>query len=153
MKRLLSIAIALCACLCAWSQRQNTTRPGLRPLPVEAAAAAYDTLRCDSLIVLSGYEKTLRSSRESLLITNLHSDTICGICITIEYLDAQGRQLHKRSVSIPAEVPPSETRMCAFDSWDKQKVWYYALSAPARTSAPATPYDVSISTDYILLRK
>lgn len=153
MNRILLIAIALCTFLSARGQRQNTTRPHLRPITEEVPAMAYDTVKCDSLIVLSGYEKALRSSRESLLITNLHSDTIAGIGITIEYLDTRGRQLHKRSVTIPTEIPPTETRMCAFESWDKQKVWYYTLSAPARTSAPATPYNVAITTDYFLLRK
>lgn len=153
MKRTLLIAIALCIFGCVCARRQNTTRPNLRPTPAEEQAETFDTIRADSLVVLSGYEKTLRSTRESLLITNLHPDTLTGIAVTIEYLDAQGRQLHKRAVEIPAEVPPTETRMAAFDSWDKQKVWYYTLSAPARPSAPANPYTVSISIDYILLRK
>lgn len=152
MKRTLLITIILCAFASALAQRQNTTRPRLQPIPAEAAVV-FDTIPADSLVVLSGYEKALRSARESLLITNLRTDTIAGIGIAIEYLDAQGRQLHKRSVTITAEVPPSETRMAAFQSWDKQKVWYYILSAPARPSAPATPYSVNISIDYILLRK
>lgn len=152
MKRILLISITLCAFVSALAQRHNTTRARLQPIPAETAAV-FDTIPGDTLVTLSGYEKTLRSTSESLLITNLRTDTIAGIGITIVYLDTQGRQLHKRPVSIPTEVPPAETRMAAFESWDKQKVWYYALSAPARPSAPATPYSVNVSIDYILLRK
>ncbi|MDE7376741.1 MAG: hypothetical protein K2N16_07815 [Muribaculaceae bacterium] len=152
MKHILLIAIALCVIAAASARRQNTTRTRLQPIPTEASAV-YDTIPADSLVVLSGYEKALRSSRESLLITNLRPDTIAGIGVTVEYLDAKGRQLHKRAVEIEAEVPPAETRIAAFESWDKQKVWYYVLSAPARPSAPATPYTVNISIDHILLRK
>lgn len=151
MKRILLITTALCVIISASAQRQNTTRTRLHPIPAEAAA--FDTIPADSLVVLSGYEKTLRSTRESLLITNLRPDTIAGLGVTIEYLDTQERQLHKRAVEIQAEVPPNETRMAAFESWDKQKVWYYILSAPARPSAPATPYTVNVTIDRILLRK
>lgn len=152
MNRILLTAFVLCVVFSASARRQKTTRSHLQTIPNETEAA-FDTIPADSLVVLSGYEKALRSTRESLLITNLRPDTITGLGLTIEYLDTQGRQLHKRVIEVPAEVPPAETRMAAFESWDKQKVWYYVLSAPARPSAPATPYSVNIAIDYILLRR
>lgn len=152
MKRIALIAIMLCVVFCAFARRQKTTRPGLRT-EATRVEEPFDTLRSDSLVIISGYEKMLRSSSESLLITNLSADTIECVGLTIEYFDSRHRQLHKRSVNIRATVPPSETRMASFPAWDKQKVWYYTLSAPARTSAPASPFTVSITTDYILIPK
>ncbi len=110
-----------------------------------AAHADFDTIALDSTCLrLSGYEKTLRSAVESLFITNKSEAELSGITLQIQYLDMKGRQLHSRLVTVDVTVPPGETRMGRFASWDKQKVWYYYLSDPVRTRMQATPYRVAI---------
>ena len=100
----------------------------------------------EEAVTLSGYEKTLRSRIETLYAANsLENDTIFSLSVEIEYLDMRGRQLHRRIVEIACEIPPGQRRQLSFTSWDRQFVMYYHLSAPTRTSAQATPYDVKLT--------
>ncbi|MCC8114608.1 MAG: hypothetical protein LIP03_11605 [Bacteroidales bacterium] len=145
------IVVYLCLLgLSGMAMGQRTTRPGLR-LDGGAYGVVGDTVReCGDSLRLSGYEKTLRSSYETLFATNLCVDTIKGVGLTIEYMDASGRQLHQRQVEAREVIPPGQTRQLRFASWDKQKVWYYERSAPVRTSSGATPYQISVCVDYYL---
>lgn len=126
------------------AKRTRTTR--IRPV----ARTETNDIPCDSLIIgvdslvyLSGYEKTLRSRHENIYAANLSDSlTIESVRIKIEYIDTKGRQLHGRQVTIPCDIPPGERRLLSFPSWDRQFVMYYIHSAPTRTSAQATPYDV-----------
>lgn len=150
--RIASILIFISACCCLAVHAQRTTRPrlvldpGALAKPAEAVVA--DTIGRDSAqacVKFSGFEKTLRSRRESVHATNLTlSDTVTSLEIEIEYLDTKGRQLHQRTVSIDCEIPPGQTRMLDFSSWDKQQVWHYRLSKPPRSNSQANPFDVKI---------
>lgn len=150
-KMLIAAVVAVLCCLAAHGQR--TTRPRLvLASPQQQSAVApimADTIGADSAracVRFSGFEKTLRSRRESVHATNLlAADTIAAIEIEIEYLDLKGRQLHSRTISVDCEIPPGQTRMVDFPSWDKQQVWHYRLSKPPRSEAQATPFDVRIA--------
>ncbi|MDE6371258.1 MAG: FxLYD domain-containing protein [Duncaniella sp.] len=112
--------------------------------------AKADTLRLpprDS-ITLSGYDKPLRTTHETLLVTNSTSRPVTGIGLTVNYLDMQGRQLHSRTDTLLIAVPPGETRMLRFPSWDRQQSYYYHLGPEPRSSR-FTPYTISIRTDFI----
>ena len=143
---LIIIILSLCA-----SFAQRTTRPGLKLQPMPEAETPADTATAAS-IALSGYEKTLKSAKESLLATNRGTDTISEIGITIDYLDSKGRQLHRRALKLtPADaLEPGQTRQFEFKSWDSQRVWYYRLSEPPRAKGQATPYDVAVKVDYAI---
>lgn len=147
LTRLVTTLTCIIAC-CFIAFGQRTTRQGLKPMAHTDEALAptrHDTISIDSTHVrLSGYEKTLRSAVESVFITNLSELPIMGVILDIEYFDMKGRQLHMRQVPVDAAVPPGETRMGRFSSWDKQKVWYYYLSDPVRTRLQSTPYKVII---------
>lgn len=141
--------VALC-CMASYAQR--TTRPGLvladrsvfSSKVVKTTVIDADSAR--ACISFSGFEKTLRSRRESVHATSLMSaDTIVALEIEIEYLDLKGRQLHKRALTIDCEIPPGQTRLLDFPSWDRQQVWHYRLSKPPRSGAQATPFDVKIA--------
>lgn len=150
MRPLILTLIALTlACLPTFGQR--TTRPNLRLEQNNETYSAADTIS-PSHVRISGYEKTLRSAKESLLATNTGSDTISSIEITIDYLDTRGRQIHSRNVRLnPSQpIPPGQTRMIEFKSWDSQRVWYYRLSPPSSTKGQATPYDVKVKVAYAL---
>jgi len=131
---------------------QTSTRRSLRPIK-----HPKPEVRCDSFIPtdtsafrIFGYEKTLRSNTESFFAKNLTPDTIRAIRGEIEYLTMKNIQLHRRSFTQRVNIPPSATRQINLRSWDRQNVWYYHLSSPARTSAQATPYTVRISVTGIL---
>lgn len=147
--RLCAIAVVAAIASCGWGQR--TTRPQLK-----VDASVVTPVACDTIIrakiVVSGYEKTLRSAKESFLVTNESTDTIHELGATIDYLDLEGRQLHRRRLTLTVADPmgPGETRLLEFKSWDSQKVWYYRLSEPPRTKGQATPYDIRIRIDYAL---
>ncbi|MCH5319986.1 MAG: hypothetical protein J1E38_09820 [Paramuribaculum sp.] len=124
----------------------NTTRRNLRrvELTVDSTenVVVMDTIHADSTGVrLSGYEKPLRSSNESIFVTNNRSATLKSLKISIDYTDETGRQLHKRDITLECDIPPGETRQLIFPSWDKQKTMHYYLSPKSRT-ANGTPYRV-----------
>lgn len=144
--------LILSAALPAAGRKVTTTRPVTaakaakiaKAAANEAPAVTVDTIAAgDSTLRLAGYDKPLRSRHESLLITSLVDDTVVGATFTITYLDLQGRTLHERDVTVNALVPPGETRLVDFPSWDRQQAFYYHRG-PKPRSAAVTPYDVSI---------
>ena len=152
MRRLSSIilltAIAMLLCPATLSKRTRTTRhtPKVAVAPDSTVIRTVADSIVEEAVTLSGYEKTLRSRIETLYAANsLENDTIFSLSVEIEYPDMRGRQLHRRIVEIACEIPPGQRRQLSFTSWDRQFVMYYHLSAPTRTSAQATPYDVKLT--------
>lgn len=115
-------------------------------------AVVFDTLRNPSRdsIAASGYDKPLRTNRETVLITNSTSRRVGGVAVTLDYFDMQGRQLHSRTDTLPADIPAGETRMLRMSTWDQQHSYYYHRGQIPRT-ANVTPYDVKCRFDFILL--
>lgn len=145
------------------SQRRpdNTTRSGkLRPTSQardailgirRAPEVKYDTLRTPSRedIQLSGYDKPLRTPRETILVTNSTPRPVSGLSVTITYTDMQGRQLHERTDTLRADIPAGETRMLRLPTWDTQHSYYYHRGQQPRT-ANVTPYDIVARINFIL---
>ncbi len=159
MRRIVLAVFLLAAVAFAWGRR--TTRPGLRPEPapepVEADALPEVTFEsivagADSIISFAGYDKPLRSRRETFFATNSDTArTVERIWFTATYYDLSGRMLHRRSGASDGPVPPGQTRQLSTPSWDTQRTFYYYLSeAPAR--AVGTPYRVTLTVDSLLLR-
>lgn len=111
-----------------------------------------DTLRHPSRdsIQASGYDKPLRTNRETLLITNATSRPLTGLALTLTYTDLQGRQLHQRTDTLHTDIPSGHTRMLRLATWDTQQSYYYHRSRRPRT-ANVTPYDITCHIDFILL--
>lgn len=121
----------------------------LRPASTASAPSAptatpVDTVRfpADTLVELSGYDKPLRSRRESLLVTNRLPSPLTSLVISITYRDLQGRELHSADVEVRSYIPAGSTRLVSFPSWDCQQSYYYHLGQRPRTSG-VTPYTVS----------
>lgn len=138
---------------------QRTTRKNLNKRTVivqtkEQAGVRNDTiLKPDnSLVKLSGYDKPLNTSIETILTTNLSTDTIKAISFRIGYFDTSSRELHQRTVELQCDIPPGSTRMLSYASWDKQKSFYYIRSKKPKRGV-ATPYEVSCSVNYITICK
>lgn len=153
MTRRLALFLLLAIALCASAQR--TTRRGLTPPP----KAAVESLVPDTIyfsptdtakaLSLSGFEKTLRSRTESLLITNHLPVAIQAVGLEIMYKDVRGRMLHKRKLTLSCSIPTGETRKLDFPSWDKQQVWYYQHSPVPKATTQATPFAVSITPLFV----
>lgn len=136
----------------------KTRRTGLRTAPdtmagdVRAAdTAAPDTLRgpvCDS-ILLSGYDKPLRGRHETLFATNRLPVGVVAIGLTLRYTDAAGRIIHTVARCVRADIPPGDTRMLRWPSWDTNQSFFYARGPQPRTTG-VTPYLVDVTTDYIV---
>jgi len=153
----LIIAISSIIAETIYAQRIVTTR---RHLKVDTAAIAIpdtaqnvisDTLVSppDGVIQFCGYEKALRSSKETIFITNLTDSIIAKATFTIDYLDTDNRLIHSRRICQKLNIPPSQTRRYDLPSWDTQKSYYYIHGAKPRKSA--TPYDVRIKPDTVIL--
>lgn len=105
------------------------------------------------IIVVSGFEKTLRSSRESMYVTNNSEYAMEGIGIEVSYLDISGRLLHKAVHDISVNIPAEETRMVDIASFDRQGLYYYHLSPAPKRAVRATPFKVTVNVLYILTPK
>ena len=140
------VVILLTAALCTpgiAARRHRATRTGLHPANQEAAAEPADSLvtmtPADGDITLSGYDKPLRSSVESMFVTNHTSDTLTALRLDCTYTDLRGRELH------------SATRQITFPSWDRQHSFYYHRSQKPRRAA-AAPYDFKCRVTSITVR-
>lgn len=113
-----------------------------------------DTLREpeNTVISLSGYDKPLRTSRETFLVTNNGEKDMLSMAVTIDYMDMEGRQLHQRTDTIDARVPAGETRMLRLSTWDSQHSYYYHLGQKPRTSN-VTPYRVKARVEFVTIIK
>lgn len=131
--------------ICLSASADKTTRKNLRVKKIaaqETIAAADTVVLSPGMAALAGYDKPLRSNKESIYLTNATRRRLTYIEIEFTYLDESGRQLHKRIVSQQVDIPAGETRQLTFASWDKQRNMYYTLSGKPRTSN-GTPYSIS----------
>lgn len=150
-----ALAVLLLSVSALSTVAQRTTRPRLRPQPQEPsmefpAAASCIAVPDSGAVVLRGYDKPLRARRETVLAVNNSSDTIEALYVTFSYFDMNGRMLHRRSLRLPEVLPPQQTRMLTFPSWDTQNTYRYHLSAPAPRSY-AVPYKVTVKVDSVQL--
>lgn len=158
MNRLAAILLlTLPALICA--EPQHLTRrlpPASRRTAATAAAEPCDTIRdrhiTDSVTV-AGFDKPLRSVRESMFVTNRTTDSITGLGIEISYYDTQHRLLHRAAHAVSCDIPASETRRIEVRSFDRVGSFHYRLSPLPRGTRAATPFDATVRVTYILLPK
>lgn len=140
---------------------QNTRRKGAhkpRTVSETTVTAAADTISgagdIAALASLGQYRKAAVSRVESVMITNLSAcDTIHAMTVDIDYRDMAGRQLNRRTVELKANVPPGETRFVSFQSFDRQQLFYYHGTPPARPTARTTAFDVTLAPVRIVISK
>lgn len=121
--------------------------------PAEAQSGDADTAtlimiqgeEASRQIELSGYDKPLRSNKESIFITNKRDDAILkSVVLQLMYFDMSGRQIHSARQSINCDIASGSTENVTFPSWDKQNVYYF-VDSPRPRSSSATPYKVKIA--------
>ena len=134
----------------------RTTRRRLSVAPEKAPITAP----CDTLtgsftdsVRLSGFDKPLRSRKETFFATNILTDTVESMAITLTYLDALGRQFHRTHVHVPGPIPPGQTLNRAIPTWDRQQSFYYIHSETPSRSIQAAPFDVKITIDTIFVKR
>lgn len=129
----------------------SATRDAVNGIKVSPAAPT-DTLCNPSRdsIQASGYDKPLRTNRETILITNSTCRPLRSVALTLTYTDMQGRQLHQRTDTMPAAIPAGHTRMLRLATWDTQHSYYYHRGQKPRT-ANVTPYDITCHVDFMVL--
>lgn len=162
MRRAL-LLLAVAAIVASSASAQRTTRRGRAQSTHRPTAAAVKGRPGDAdsvvapapgAVALSGYDKTLNSTRESLFVSNHGTATLSWLLLTIDYLDHAGRQLHRRTVGVGCDIPAGQTRRINIASWDRQGVYYYRDSEPRRrVTAAASPYTVTLSVDSVALKK
>lgn len=107
-------------------------------------ADSLPVLPCDSVSV-SGYDKALRSGRESFRVANHYPRRVTGIVVDIVYRHAGGGEmLHARRLRLGCDIPPGETRQLEWSAWDKQNRYYYHDTRVTPRSVKAVPYEVEI---------
>lgn len=145
---------------------QTTTRKRLKPVPrteapanTAALTAPADTLRgaqTAAAVTVTGYEKPLRATVETMFVANNTDSLIEDITLRIDYYmtgaDGKRNLMHSRSVTQCVQIPPHQRRMVSLRSWDRNHVFYYRKNYPARTNAQATPYDVTVAVTAVTLR-
>lgn len=159
--RLLIIILALLApALCINARKGKKPDPQRVRRTATTRAAATNIKVCDTImlppsdsITVAGYEKTLRSNTESMIISNHTADDITAVGLDIQYLDMKGRMLHRctQKVSIPDGIPRGESRMVSVPSFDRQGLFYYHLSPKPKRATRATPFKVAVTVSYICI--
>lgn len=137
------------------ARRVKTRRASDSPKVVisEETSPGFDTIAgvlADRTVTISGYDKPLRASRESMFMTSNDSSAIMSLSFSIGYYDMQGRMIHKARHRLNVDIPPFETRQLTFPSWDRQQSFYYRRSTPPKRVS-ATPYEVKISVDTLFI--
>ena len=141
--------LAACGLLVIAANAQTTTRRGLRPLTKQTVTTAVS--QADT--VAAGYDKPLRSRRETFFVTNNADKSVEGMAITITYFDRSRRQLHQRPANIRIDIPAGETRQAVLKSWDTQQAFYHINSPVPSRAQQATPYEVKITVDTIFFTR
>lgn len=155
MRSLIVIAAIVAAMVCA---AQRTTRQQLHPRAEAATATAevkppYDTVVAPGAdrVEVKGYDKPLRSRRETFFATNTGDMPVRRIAFTISYYDLDKHLMHRASHNVEADIPAGETRMVGVRSWDVQQAFYYTRTQVGAKNPKGTPYDVEIAVDTLFV--
>ncbi len=150
-KRIIVMAVLTALACGIAAQAQQTTRKRLkkseRVEAVSTVTVAYDTIagtEAETMAQITGYEKPLRASRETFMLRNLSAKRLVEGEFELTYYDMKGNMLHRRTVRTRLDIPAGERRMVSLRPWDVNRMFYYHLNRPQRTSAQATPYAVKI---------
>ena len=136
-------------CVSTLDARTRTTRKNLRSLEVPIAVLeSSDGLLPDSLVsvdpnavTLKGYSKRASDSKESFFITNNTKHRMSAVRLLLRYTTMQGELLTQRTVTVPVNLKPGETKLVEIKSFDVQRLFYYYAGPQPRKQA--TPFQVA----------
>lgn len=150
MKHFFLLIIALTVTVAA--SAQNYRRPTPNKPSRHTAAAQVVEIQCDTVVappadsvVVTGFDKQLRSKRETMFVSNHTARPITSITLRIDYFDMAGHMLHSATHSTSVDLPPGQTRQIELPAFDRTDRFYYHLSpAPTRVQQ-ATPFTVTVT--------
>lgn len=154
------ISIVLAMALHSEARKGKKPDPSRRSVARVTAKVAAETVNSDTIVfppsdsvVVAGYEKTLRSTTESMIVSNHTSHDIRSLGLDICYMDMSDRMLHRvsREVSPEDGIPSGESRMVSVPSFDRQGLFYYHRSPRPKRAARATPFKVNVKIRYICI--
>lgn len=136
-------------CVNTLDARTRTTRKNLRSVEVPIAVLeSSDGLLPDSLIdidpnavTLKGFSKRASDSKESFFITNNTKHRMSAVRLLLRYTTMQGELLTQRTVTVPVNLKPGETKLVEVKSFDVQRLFYYYAGPQPRKQA--TPFKVA----------
>ena len=136
-------------CVSQLDARTKTTRKNLRSTEVPVMTLETgDDLLPDSLaavdpaaVTLKGYSKRASDSKESFFITNNTSHRMSAVRLLMRYTTMNGEMLTQRTVNVPVNLKPGETKLVSIKSFDVQRLFYYYAGPQPRKQA--TPYKVA----------
>ena len=129
--------------------RIRTTRKNLRSTEVPVMTLEQtDGLLPDSLlqvdpdaVTIKGFSKRASESKESFFITNNTSHRMSAVRLLMRYTTMSGEMLTQRTVNVPVNLKPGETKMVSVKSFDVQRLFYYYAGPQPRKKA--TPFKVA----------
>ena len=140
----LLLAVLLLLCINTLDARTRTTRKGLKSAEIPVAVIEpSDDLMPDSLPVavdpnavsLKGFSKRASDSKESFFITNNTAHRMSSVRLLLRYM------LTQRTVTVPVNLKPGETKLVSIKSFDVQRLFYYYAGPQPRKQA--TPFKVA----------
>ena len=146
---LVLVLTVLCVSTLDADARTRTTRKNLRSMEVPVAVLeTSDDLLPDSLatvdpnaVTLKGFSKRASESKESFFITNNTSHRMSAVRLLLRYTTMNGEMLTQRSVTVPVNLKPGETKLVSVKSFDVQRLFYYYAGPQPRKQA--TPFKVA----------
>ena len=143
------LVLMLCFITIKMDGRTRTTRKNLRSIEVPVVALeSSDGLLPDSLtqvdpnaVSLKGFSKRASDSKESFFVTNNTSHRMSAVRLLLRYTTMNGEMLTQRSVTVPVDLKPGETKLVSVKSFDVQRLFYYFAGPQPRKSA--TPFKVA----------
>lgn len=152
MKKVFIIVVMALAAISVLSQRTSRRPKGVVVQPTVELTS--DTIFGNpGTLRLSGFDKPLRSRKETFFATNTDSCTVSEMAVTLVYYDAKGRQLHRRHLRVRRHIEPGQTLQISIPTWDIQQSFYYTLSEKPKRVEQATPFNVSISVDTLFIER
>ena len=136
-------------CVNTLDARTRTTRKNLRSVEVPIAMLeSSDGLLPDSLtdidpnaVTLKGFSKRASDSKESFFITNNTKHRMSAVRLLLRYTTMKGELLTQRTVTVPVNLKPGETKLVEVKSFDVQRLFYYYAGPQPRKQA--TPFQVA----------
>ena len=141
--------ILLCINAIDADARIRTTRKNLHSTEVPVITLELtDDLLPDSLtlvdpnaVSLKGFSKRASESKESFFITNNTSHRMSAVRLLLRYTTMNGEMLTQRTVNVPVNLKPGETKLVSVKSFDVQRLFYYYAGPQPRKQA--TPFKVA----------
>ena len=143
------VLVLVLVCVSQLDARTKTTRKNLRSTEVPVMTLeAGDEFLPDSLaevdpnaVTLKGYSKRASDSKESFFITNNTNHRMSAVRLLMRYTTMNGEMLTQRTVNVPVNLKPGETKLVSIKSFDVQRLFYYYGGPQPRKQA--TPFKVA----------